>query len=71
MLEFIDKFANKHPKTSNAMHVLMGLSAKSNPAITYAFFAYQFKDYLKDRNVKSLIGDIGEFILGYGMADRK
>jgi hypothetical protein len=71
MLEFIDKFANKHPKTSNVMHVLIGLSAKSNPAVTYAFFAYQFKDYLNDRNVKSLIGDIGEFIVGYGLSNKR
>ena len=71
MLEFIDKWANKHPKTSNAMHVLMGLTARGNPAITYAFFAYQFKDYLKDRNVKSLIGDIGDFVVGYGLSNKK
>ena len=53
------------------MHVLMGLTARGNPAITYAFFAYQFKDYLKDRNVKSLIGDIGEFVVGYGLSNKK
>ena len=55
---------DKKPVSSSFFHTVTGVIASKYPLVGAAFVAYQLKDYTKDRNMASMVGDFAEFAAG-------
>jgi hypothetical protein len=60
----LNRIGDKRPLSSSFFHTVTGVVASKYPLVGAAFLAYQIKDYTTDRNVASMVGDLGEFATG-------
>jgi len=60
----LNRIGDRKPLSSSFFHTVTGVIASKYPLVGAAFIAYQIKDYTIDRNVASMVGDLGEFATG-------